>query len=344
MTNTITLGVDLAKNVIQVSELTNNKVLRNRILSPKNFKLLLATRSPCRIIFEACGGSHYWAREAKTLGHEPIILPAQFVAGSRQGQKTDANDAIACAVAGNHPHARAIAVKSEVEQGLQAVTRVHQALTKQCTALNNMLIGLLFEFGIKLCKRSGELGRKLPEILEDGENGLPHFFRETLSEMFEHYRNKQAQLRKITARLEKQVRELASCKKLLALESVGPINALGLFLAIGDGSAFRNGRDAAACVGVTPKQHSTGGKVRLGTVGKNRGHQRLRYTLFQGAISVAKALQKRPARTAKEQWYLALIARRGTRCAAMAYANKTVRTAWAILHHDSEYQAEILPA
>jgi len=344
MKETITLGVDLAKNVIQVSELKNNRVTKNRQLSPNKFKELLATQRPCRIIFEACGGSHYWARQAKIKGHEPIILPTQFVAGSRQGQKTDANDALACAIAGNHPHARAVSIKTEVEQGLQAVTRVHQALTKQSTAINNMLIGLLFEFGIKLDKRSGELGRKLPDIVEDADNGLPYFLRKTLLDMHTHYQAIQKQLQKITARLDEQIREQKACRRLLALEGVGPINALGLYLAIGDGRAFNNGRDASACIGVTPKQHSTGGKVRMGTVGKNRGHQRLRYTLFQGAISVAKALQKRPPKTAKEKWYMALIERRGTRCAAMAFANKTVRTAWAMLYHDRDYQAEVLHA
>ena len=90
------------------------------------------------------------------MGHEAIILPAQFVAGSRQGQKTDANDALACAVAGNHPNARAVSIRTEEEQGLQALARIQQALTKQSTALNNMLTGLLFEFGIKRSKRSEE--------------------------------------------------------------------------------------------------------------------------------------------------------------------------------------------
>ena len=339
MKNSTTFGVDLAKNVIQVSGLLNHRLKSNRSYSPTKFREHLANCKPSRVVFEACGGAHYWARQATSAGHEAIILPAQFVAGSRQGQKTDANDALACAVAGHHPNARAIAIKTEEEQGLQALTRIHQALTKQSTALNNMLIGLLFEFGIKLNKRSGELGRQLPQILEDAENGLPYFFRATLSGMFDHYQATKSKLKEINAQLERQAREQKACHKLLALEGVGPINAVGLYLAIGDGSAFRNGRDAAACIGVTPKQHSTGGKVKLGHVGKNRGHQRLRYTLFQGAMSVAKVLEKRAAKTAKEAWFLDLIERRGLRCAAMAYANKTVRTAWSMLNNDTEYQA-----
>ena len=307
-------------------------------LTPDKFRELLANKKPSKIVFEACGSAHYWARQTLDMGHEAIILPSQFVAGSRQGQKTDANDALACAVAGNHPNARAVNVKTEEEQSLQALTRIQQALTKQSTALNNMLIGLLFEFGIKLNKRSGELSRRLPEILEDGENGFPGFFRDALQDTFQHFQATQQKLKLITGRLESVAKEQVTCRKLMALEGVGPINAVGLYLALGDGRSFRNGRDAAACIGVTPKQHSTGGKVKLGHVGKNRGHQRLRYTLFQGAISVAKVIEKRAPKTVKEEWFLTLIERRGLRCAAMAYANKTVRTAWAMISKDTEYE------
>ena len=120
------------------------------------------------------------------MGHEAIILPAQFVAGSRQGQKTDANDALACAVAGNHPNAGAVSIKTEEEQGLQALARIQQALTKQSAALNNMLTGLLFEFGIKRSKRSGELPRRLPEILEDASRLLSQCLTRDVSALSGH--------------------------------------------------------------------------------------------------------------------------------------------------------------
>jgi transposase len=114
---------------------------------------MLVTHKPMSLVFEACAGAHYWARFANDHDHSSMILPAQFVAGSRQGQKTDGNDAIACAVAGHHPNARPVAVKTETQQAMQAVERTQQALTKQSTALNNMLISFLFEFGIKISKR-----------------------------------------------------------------------------------------------------------------------------------------------------------------------------------------------
>lgn len=338
MQKSTTLGIDLAKNIIQVSEVKHNKVKSNRNSTPDKFRQFLTNKKPSKIVFEACGSAHYWARQVMDMGHEAIILPAQFVAGSRQGQKTDANDALACAVAGNHPNARAVSIRTEEEQGLQPLARIQQALTKQSTALNNMLTGLLFEFGIKRSKRSGELPRRLPEIPEDAENGFSGFFRDALQETFQDYQVTQQKLTLISARPESIAKEQLTCRKLMALEGVGPINAVGLYLALGDGRSFRNGRDAAACIGVTPKQHSTGGKVKLGHVGKNRGHQRLRYTLFQGAISVAKAIEKRAPQTVKEEWFLNLIARRGMRCAAMAYANKTVRTAWAMISQNTEYK------
>jgi len=111
-----------------------------------------------------------------------------------------------------------------------------------------------------------------------------------------------------------------------------------MHLAVVDGSAVKNGRDAAICIGVTPKQHSTGGKVKSGTVGKNRLNQRLRYTLFQGAMAVLRQLKNRPPRTEKERWFLWIIERRSARCAAMAYANKTVPTAWAVLKYQTAYE------
>ncbi len=343
MKNTTIFGVDLAKNVIQVAEVTaNNKVKQNKSLTSDAFKTLIATQKPTSLVFEACASAHFWARFAQSKGHKAIILPATFVAGSRQGQKTDKNDALACAVASRHPNARPISIKSETQQSLQAVERAHQALTKQSTALSNMLIGLLFEFGIKITKRSGELSRRLPDILEDAENGLPMFLRETLATCHNQYIETRKRLADTERLLEKLVKQDEACKSLLDLEGVGPINALGLYLSIGDGSMFKNGRAAAACIGVTPQQHSTGGKAKIGSVGKHRGNKRLRYTLFQGAMSILRQLDKRPPKTEKEKWFLELVQRRGARCAAMAYANKTVRTAWALLKHRTTYRAEPL--
>lgn len=344
MKNHTTFGIDLAKNTIQIAELRNGKVKSNKSVSPIVFKKMIITQKPMNLVFEACGGAHYWARLCNQHNHQATILPTQFVAGSRQGQKTDGNDAIACAVASHHPKAQPVTIKTEIQQAMQVVERTQQALTKQSTALNNMLIGQLFEFGIKISKRSGELARRIPDILEDAENGLPDCLRQALFLSFEHYQDTRRRLAQIEAQLKRLVRENEACRSLLALEGVGPVNALGLYLAIGDGHAFKNGRAAAACIGVTPKQHSTGGKVKLGTVGKNRGNRRLRYTLFQGAMSIVKQLEKRPPRTEKEQWFFELIARRGVRCAAMAYANKTVRTAWALLRHNTAYQAVTLEA
>jgi transposase len=202
-----------------------------------------------------------------------------------------------------------------------------------------MLIGVLFKFGIKLPRRSGEVLRQLPDILEDAENGIPDFLRQALALSADHYRETRRQLLQVERQHRRLINQEKPCKALLALEGVGQMNALGLYLAISDGSSFKKGRDPAACIGVTPKQQSTGGKVKLGTVGKNRGNQRLRYTLAQGAMAVLRQLKNRPPRTEKEKWFLDLVERRGARCAAMAYANKTVRTVWAMLKYQTPYEA-----
>lgn len=133
-----------------------------------------------------------------------------------------------------------------------------------------------------------------------------------------------------------------ACKKLEALEGVGPVNALGLYLSLGaNGGNFKNGREASACIGLTPKQHSTGGRVTLLDISKKVGQKKLRSSLIQGALAVVKVVDKREPRNVKETWLKSLIQRAGLMKAAVALANKTTRTAWALLHYGSEYQAPL---
>ena len=217
----------------------------------------------------------------------------------------------------------------------------HLAQTHQI-AQSNQIRGLLAEFGIIVPPSLSQLRKHIPFILEEAENGLPSAFRETLNYLWQHLLLQIEHIDTLEQQLEKAVKHDTTCQKLMKLEGVGPIGALGLAVRLGQGENFTNGREASANIGLTPKQHSSGGKERIGHISKRNADKRLRSTLFQGALSVITQVIKRPARTNKERWLQALVERRGKKIAAVALANKTVRTAYAILKNDTEYQPVLL--
>lgn len=339
MTQNNVIAIDLAKSVFEVV-VTNkdHKVLSSKTLKRANLEKYLAKQPPSLVAMEACSGAHHWTRVAKRYGHRVVLISAQFVAAFRQGQKTDANDALAIAIAARQPKLKAVAEKTIDQQDLQSCRRVFEHLSEQKTGVSNMIRGLLAEFGIVFAKSFKALKITMPRILENAENGLPHRFREQLSLAWQHWLHLEQQLKHCGKQLALQVKQHEACRQLLALEGVGPMNALGLYTALGDGSGYQNGRNAAACIGVTPKQHSSGGKVVMLGIGKKTGMKRLRSSLIQGAQAVINVLEKRPPRTEKERWIKDLVERRGRGRAAVALANKTVRTAWSMLKYNEAYK------
>lgn len=254
--------------------------------------------------------------------------------------KTDGNDALAIGIASGQAELKTVGVKSLEQQSVQCDKRVQEHLSDQLTATNNLLRALVAEFGVVIPKGVAALKRELPSILEDAENGLPLSMRESLYlawQQWQHLAESLAQSERILAQ---RVRLLEPCQRLTKLSGVGDKNAIGLYVRIGAGDQFKNGREAAACTGLTPKQSSSGGKVRIGGIGKFRGDQRLRSSLILGARSVVNALQKRAATNTTEQWLKQLIERRGPGRAAVALANKNVRIAWAMLRYDRTYEVQ----
>lgn len=336
------IAIDLAKNVFQVCILNKeNKVISNRELRASKFGAYLAKQNPSLVAFEACGRAQYWARKAQEYGHEAVILPANIVASFRQGQKTDSNDALAIGITARHPEIKPAGIKSIEQQGLQSDLRVQQHLSDQLTATGNMLRGLLAEFGIEIPKGISKFRERFPLILEDGENELPFGVRESLCQAWLLWKNQHAYLQYLDKLLARRMKEHERCQQLEKLEGVGVKNAVALYIELGDANHFKNGRNAAACIGLTPKQHSSGGKIKIGSIGKYSGNQKLRSTLILGAHSVIQQLDKRAPRTEKERWLKSLIHRRGKGRAAVALANKTVRTAWAMLYHDKPYRVSM---
>lgn len=337
------IGVDLAKNVIQVSVVSrSNRELCNQSLTRKGFGEFLAQQRPSVVAFEACATAHYWARVAQRHGHGVKIIPAKTVAPFRQGHKTDPNDALAVAEAASRPNVKQAPLKSIEQQGLQALQRSRELLVQARTGLANHLRGLLMEFGLTIPQGWSALHRRLPEILEDGENELPDLYRPTLNLLYARLCALREDIKRLNAEIEARVRQHPACERLLALEGVGPIGAVLLFATLGTGQAFVNARQFAAYLGLTPKQFSSGGKVSFVGISKQVANKRLRAVLIQGARAHVHKL-KQPKST-KDRWLSALIEHGGYGKAAVALANKNARTAWAMLtqgtvHHRGDATA-----
>lgn len=333
------IAIDLAKDSFQVCVMTrSNTVILNKTMTRKRLTHFLATQQPTIVAMEACGGAHHWGRKAKAYGHEVRLLSPRHVLPYRQGHKTDSKDALAIAIACLQPELKLSGLMSLEQQALQSDKRVQEHLSDQLTATGNMLRALVAEFGLVIPRGVAALKRRLPSILEDAENGLPLSMRASMHAAWVLWQHQAQTLKEMEGLLSRRMREIPACRALAALESVGSKNAVGLYVALGNGRQYKNGREAAACIGLTLKQASTGGKVKLGSIGKFKGKQRLRSSLIVGAWSVVKVLDKRSPRNDKERWLKALIERRGPGRAAVALANKTVRTAWAMLYYNAPYQ------
>ncbi|MEM7099990.1 MAG: IS110 family transposase [Pseudomonadota bacterium] len=331
-----TIGVDLAKSVIQISVVTpQGRELANKALTRKKFGEFLTTQSESLVAFEGCATAHHWARYARTAGHRVRILPAISVAPFRQGHKTDRNDALAVAEAANRPHIKEAPLKSVEQQGLQAIQRSRELLIRDRTSLSNHIRGLLLEFGIAIPKGFYHLHQAVPDILEDAKNGVPDMFRSTLSLMHDRLLAIKEDIDQLTAQIETLVRSNDACKRLLDIEGVGPISAVLLFATLGSGQAFKTGREFSAYLGLTPKQYSSGGKTNLVGISRYVANKRLRAVLIQGARAYIHRVKE--PKTPKDKWLMAMVERSGYGKASVALANKNVRTAWAMLMRGTEY-------
>ncbi len=334
-----TVGVDLAKNIIQVSVISSfGKEQLNRSLTRRKFAEFLGKQKTSLVAFEACATAHYWARVAKRHGHQVKIIPARAVLPFRQGHKTDPNDALAVAEAALRPKVQKAPLKNLEQQGLQAVQRSRELLVQERTALSNHVRGLLMEFGVVIPQGFAALHRQVPEILEDGENELPDIYRPTLHRLYGRLCDLREDLHFLDQQIDELVKQHPSCQRLTAMEGVGPISSILLFATLGTGEAFKNGRQFSAYLGLTPKQYSSGGKTNLVGISKKVANKRLRSVLIQGARAYVHKLKE--PRSPKDQWLWSLIQRAGHGKAAVALANKNVRTAWALLTEGTEYDRQ----
>ncbi len=336
------IAIDLAKDVFQVC-ITNQSgnTTSNKPLKRKELKSLLINTKPTLIAFEGCGSAHYWGRLAEEHGHTIKIIAPKKVTPYRQGHKTDKTDAQAIALAAQHNEIRSCPLKSIEQQTLQSMDSTRTFLIKQIRASQNHIRALVYEYGLTIKKGRTNLFKTVQEVLEEADNGFPLCLRVMLSELLELVRQQEEKLKVI----EKEKRALAStiepCQRLTAIEAIGPVGASKLYTALGDGRSFKNGREAAAYLGATPKQHSSGGKVVILGIDKKNMQKDLISTLYQGALSVICRLPEKP-NTVKQQWLINLVQRVGRKRACIALVNKNIRTAWALLSSGQEYQSPLI--
>lgn len=338
------IGVDVAKQVFQVHGVDRYEqpVWRRRLSRDRWLRAVVEAATPgCEIGMEACGGAHHWARRLQALGFRVKLIAPQFVKPYVKSNKNDANDAEAICEAMSRPSMRFVSVKSVAQQDLQAMHRVRASLVGQRTAKGNQIRGLVAEYGLIAPRELSSLRRSIPCWLEVADNGLSGRFRQLL----EGLRCDLHALDERVAELDSQISEAAKAdpdaRRLQQLRGVGPVVATALLACVGNASQFANGRQMAASLGLTPRQHSSGGKERLLGISK-RGDAYVRSLLVHGARAMLRTAPRHDDPLSR--WVTRLSARSHPNVACVAMANKTARMAWAMLRRGSNYQPALAAA
>ena len=338
------VGIDLAKNVFQLhgTDRRGKAIWHRRLRRHQWLKVLLDTIEPgCVIGMEACSGAHHWSRVLQAKGFTVRLIAPQFVKPYVKSNKNDRNDAEAICEAMTRPSMRYVAVKTVEQQDIQAMHRVRSTIMVQRNAKANQIRGLVAEYGLVAPQQLGALRAAIPTWLEDADNGLTDCFRALLHDLWEDLQ----QLAARRAELDKQIEAIALshpvAKRLQQLRGVGPLVATALVATVGDARHYRKGRQMAAALGLTPRQHSSGDKHRLLGISK-RGDAYLRTLLIHGARAVVSQAKHRDDRLSC--WVTDIAQRSHTNVAAVALANKTARIAWAMLRQGTDYDPQLAVA
>lgn len=334
------IGLDLAKNFFQVHgvDRAGHRCLVKRLKRQQVLEFF-ANLKPVLVGMEACGGAHYWARKLQQLGHTVKLIPPQYVKPYVKSNKNDALDAEAICEAVGRPNMRFVAIKTQEQQATLMLHNARRGCVKARTARANEIRGELAEFGVVLPKGLHKVMGQLPEVLEDATNELPPKARQLLLGMYEQLRRLDAEVGEYDRLIVQACRADPQCRRIEQIPGIGAISATAFVAKIADPHNFRNGRQVSSWMGVVPRQHSSGGKQVLLGISKH-GDVYLRTLFIHGARSVITALKRKPNPPAECSWVLELVRRRGMNVAAVALANKNARTAWALLAHEREFDAQ----
>lgn len=331
-----TIGLDLAKTIFQVHGITDKgKVAFNRSLRRSQVLPFFAKLDPCLIGMEACGTSHYWAREISALGHEVKLMPPIYVKPYVKRGKTDAADAEAICEAVNRPTMRFVPIKPPEQQALLCQHRARQLLIRQRTQLSNMIRGLIGEFG-HIIRKGLNYIRDFAQALKTGDNpDLPRAAQMVIASLCEQLLLLHDRIKRLDAEISAASRKDERVRLLETIPGIGPVTASAIAATVGSPEQFRSGREFAAWLGLTPLNKSSGGKERLGRISK-MGDRYLRSLLVAGMTSRVRAARTRPDRV--EPWLASLLERKPVRLATVAMANKAARIVWAVLIRGEPYK------
>ena len=336
------VGIDLAKNVYQLHgvDRSGKSVWKRRLKRHQWLKVLLDRTEPgCEIGMEACAGAHHWARELQSRGYTVKLIPPQFVKPYVKSNKNDARDAEAICEAMSRPNMRFVTVKRVEQQDIQATHRIRAELITQRTAKANQIRGLVAEYGLVAPTHLSALRAAIPCWLEDAENGLTGGFRSLLHGVWDDL----LALDDRVGEMDQVIQQLAAnnedCVRLQQLRGVGPMISTAMVATVGDARQYHKSRQMAAAIGITPKQHSSGGKDRLLGISK-RGDVYLRTLMIHGARAVVARAKHKDDRLSR--WVTGIATRKHPNVAAVALANKTARMAWAMLRHETDYDPDFV--
>jgi transposase len=328
------IGLDTAKSVFQVHGVNEaGKAEIKRKLQRSELIPFFEQQAACTVVMEACGAAHYWARTLTVLGHAvKLIAPEAVKPFVKKGRKNDAADAAAICLAAARPDVKFVPAKSLEQQGILALHSVRSLLVKQQTMLANAMRGLATEFGLTVPRGIG----KLEELvrLADADEAFPIRARQAVRELRDHRDALAESIETFEAEIVSHARRDETARRLATIPGVGPITASLIAATVGDIGMFKSARHFAAWLGLVPRQHSTGGKTRLGRITK-AGNQEIRRLLVLGATSMIYRAQQWNSVTGA--WIRGVLERRPVRLATVALANKMARIAWALMTRNEVY-------